>query len=127
MTKPNNPRRWNRPLPHRIPAADIPVADAGLQPERTSLSWSRTSLALMVCSATLLRWAFYYPWLVYAAIGILAVLAVVISLTQRQRYATDAKGIAREGLPPNIVPVFAMAAGMGILGGLGLYLVGVTL
>ncbi|QYH20323.1 DUF202 domain-containing protein [Corynebacterium aquatimens] len=31
-------------------------ADPGLQPERTSMSWSRTAISMLVVSSILLRW-----------------------------------------------------------------------
>ncbi|WP_018296818.1 DUF202 domain-containing protein [Corynebacterium lubricantis] len=104
----------------------IPVTDAGLQPERTSLAWARTSLAMLVCSATLLRWAWHYPAVVFVAVAILAVLAAFIVFTQRARYSREAHGIARERVEPNIESVLAMTLGLAVLGGIGLYLVSVA-
>lgn len=104
----------------------IPVTDPGLQPERTTLAWTRTSLAMLVCSATLLRWSWHYPAVVYVAIGILTVLAIFIVLTQRARYSREAHGIAQERLEPNIASVLAMTLGLSVLGGIGLYLVSVA-
>ncbi|WIM67630.1 DUF202 domain-containing protein [Corynebacterium breve] len=105
----------------------IPVSDPGLQPERTSLSWQRTALAMLVCSATLLRWSGHYPGVVFGAIGLLAVLSLVITVTQRKRYAREAQGLAEEVVPPNVNAVLAMTIAMTTLGAIGLYLVSVTL
>ncbi|WP_394281258.1 DUF202 domain-containing protein [Corynebacterium sp.] len=116
--------RLPREFPSRVKDAQIPITDLGLQPERTSLSWSRTSLAMLVCSATLLRWAWHYAAVVYVAIGLLAVLSLVIVITQRRRYFVEAQGIQRESTEPNVRPVFAMTAGMVFLGAIGLYLIG---
>lgn len=106
---------------------NIPISDPGLQPERTTLSWTRTSLAMLVCSATLLRWSWHYPAVVFIAIALLTVLAIFIVFTQRSRYAREARSLANERMEPNYVSVIAMTLGMGALGGIGLYLVGVAL
>lgn len=102
----------------------IPVADAGLQPERTALSWIRTAAAMMVCSLTLLRWSDSYPSLVFGAIGLLAVLALAIILRNRAEYRAEAQGVSDERIDANVFGVAALTLGMVVLGGLGLYLVG---
>ena len=58
----------------------IVVADPGLQPERTAMSWTRTGLAMLVCAATLLRWADAYPELIMFAVCALSLGAVAIGL-----------------------------------------------
>lgn len=101
----------------------IPVADAGLQPERTALSWTRTAAAMMVCSLTLLRWSDNYSVLVFGAIGLLAVLALSIISRNRAEYRVEAHGVSNERVDANLFGVAALTAGMVVLGGLGLYLV----
>lgn len=101
----------------------IPVADAGLQPERTALAWTRTALAMMVCSLTLLRWSETYSSLVFGAIGVLAVLSLVIIARNRAEYRSEARGLSDERVDANVFGVFAVTTGMTVLGGLGLYLV----
>ncbi|WP_257159162.1 DUF202 domain-containing protein [Corynebacterium cystitidis] len=118
--------RFAKEFPTRVKDSQIPITDLGLQPERTSLSWSRTSLAMLVCSATLLRWAWHYTAVVYVAIGLLMVLALLIVLTQRRRYSVEAQGIQREFTEPNVFAVFTMTIAMVLLGAIGLYLIGVT-
>lgn len=103
--------------------APIPVADAGLQPERTALSWTRTAAAMMVCSLTLLRWSDNYSNLVFGAIGLLAVLALAIISRNRAEYRAEAQGVSQEHVDANAFGVAAVTLGMAVLGGLGLYLV----
>jgi len=101
----------------------IPVADSGLQPERTALSWARTAAAMMVCSLTLLRWSDNYSGLVFGAIGLLAVLALAIISRNRAEYRAEAQGVSNERVDANVFGVTVLTAGMVVLGGLGLYLV----
>ena len=101
----------------------IPVADEGLQPERTAMSWTRTALAMMVCSLTLLRWSGPYSALVYGAIGLLFLLALLIIVCNRADYRAEAEGLSRERADANVVGVAAITISMTVLGGLGLYLV----
>lgn len=101
----------------------IPVADSGLQAERTALSWTRTALAMMATSITLLRWSEPYSALVFGAIGLLGVIAVAIIVRNRSEYREEAEGMSREIVPANIFGVFAITLGMSVLGGIGLYLV----
>ena len=100
----------------------IPVADAGLQAERTALSWTRTALSMMVCSLTLLRWSDSYSALVFGAIGLLAVLSLAIIARSRAGYRDEAQGLRKESVDANVFGVHAITAGMSVLGGLGLYL-----
>lgn len=84
--------------------------DPGLQPERTALSWTRTVLALMVCSATLLRWAPKYPGILLVVIVLMAALSGVIAVGQRRRYRKEAEGLAQDKVPPNIIGVLTLTA-----------------
>lgn len=103
----------------------IPVPDEGLQPERTALSWTRTSLALMVCSLTLLRWSRAYPAVVFAAIALLAVLSVVLGGSNRRMYRMRAEDLSRETARPNLPGVAILTVMLTLFGavGLGLLLV----
>lgn len=111
-------------MPRRSP---IPVADAGLQPERTALAWTRTALAMMVGSMTLLRWSEAYPALVTAATVLLGALGLSIIVLNRPIYRSQAEALSEEHAPPNTAPVFLTTAMMLVLGGIGLaLLVGVA-
>lgn len=101
----------------------IPVSDAGLQPERTALSWVRTALAMMVCSMTLLRWSQPYSAVVFSAIGLLSVIGLAIIARNRVEYRHEAVGIKQEQVEPNVFGVFAITAGMAVLGVIGLVLI----
>ena len=101
----------------------IPVADAGLQPERTAMSWTRTALAMMVCSMTLLRWSGPYPDIVFTAIVLLAVLAIVLIVANRRMYRAQAKELSQEHATPNAVGVALMTLTLTVLGGIGFALV----
>lgn len=101
----------------------IPVADKGLQPERTAMAWTRTSAAMMVCSLTLLRWSEPYPAVVFSAIGLLVVMALVIALRNRSIYRRQATGLVDELVEANVRGVLAMTAAMCLLGAIGVFLV----
>lgn len=101
----------------------IPVADEGLQPERTAMSWTRTALAMAVCSLTLLRWSRPYSALVFGAMGLLALLAMAIIVRNRAEYRAEAEGLSHERIDANVFGVLTITLGMTVLGGLGLYLV----
>ncbi|MCY1272435.1 hypothetical protein D9M69_242750 [compost metagenome] len=74
-----------------------PHDDAGLQPERTSLAWGRTSLALLVVACFFMRWMRWHGWLGGALALLCLFAALYIWVTQRRRYRLSASGI-RTGL-----------------------------
>lgn len=93
-----------------------PHSDLGLQPERTSLSWQRTLLALLVVSALLFRWIGRYGVIVLPAAGVLMLLAALILLTQRRRYLRFSAGLRAERLTANVGSVVAVTAAVLICG-----------
>ncbi len=101
--------------------------DPGLQPERTVLSWTRTTVALTVASAVLLRWAAHYPALVYIVIAGMATMALWIYATQRRRYRSASLGLAGERVTPAAGSVVVLSAAMTLLGFVGLFLVATEL
>lgn len=103
-------RRTTRQTPAR------PHSDLGLQPERTSLAWQRTLLALLVVSAMLFRWIGRYGVIVLPAAGVLVLLAALILLTQRRRYLRFSAGLRAERLTANVGSVVAVTAAVLICG-----------
>ncbi|WP_293818837.1 DUF202 domain-containing protein [uncultured Corynebacterium sp.] len=97
-------------------APERPHSDLGLQPERTSLSWQRTLLALLVVSAMLFRWIGRYGVIVLPATGVLVLLAALILLTQRRRYLRFSAGLRAERLTANVGSVVAVTAAVLICG-----------
>ena len=113
MTRPQAAREARgaaREVPER------PHSDLGLQPERTSLSWQRTVLALLVVSAMLFRWIGRYGVIVLPAAGVLVLLAALILLTQRRRYLRFSAGLRAESLTANVGSVVAVTAAVLICG-----------
>ncbi len=107
----------------RSARSPIPVVDLGLQPERTSLSWTRTALAMLVASLTLLRWSQPYSALVFGGIGLLGFIALVIIARNRAQYRVGAEGIEQEQVRANVFGVFAVTLGMAVFAAIGLFLV----
>lgn len=93
-----------------------PHSDLGLQPERTSLAWQRTVLALLVVSAMLFRWIGRYGVIVLPAAAVLMMLATAIFLTQRRRYLRFSAGLRAERLTANVGSVVAVTAAVLICG-----------
>lgn len=90
--------------------------DRALQAERTSLSWTRTSLAILANGVLLLLKYLHTdaPPLSLAAAGLAAVLTLCIYLMGRHRQ----KVLARQPLPAQLSPrreVYAVAASVGLL------------
>lgn len=103
--------------------AQRPHLDEGLQPERTSLAWSRTSWSLAVTSAIFIHWSprLGPSLLVMVAVALLA--ALVIGGTRRRRYDRWVRGIVREQVEPQIWAVLLLTATSTLLGVIGLVVI----
>lgn len=101
-------------------------SDPGLQPERTVMSWGRTTLSLFVVSAVFLRWMPHYGWPILLLVAVAAGGALAIYFTQRRRYDVRAHGIARGRIAADAVAVFSTAGAVIILGVLAVAVVATT-
>lgn len=93
--------------------------DPGLQPERTVMSWGRTTLSLCVAALVFMRWLPHYGAGILAMVVLCLVAAGSIYATQRRRYAMASHGIAAERLRADVVAVLTMSCavlGLGIIG-----------
>lgn len=90
--------------------------DGGLQPERTTLSWSRTGLALVTVSAVFLRWLPHYGPAMLLLPLLTLVCAVVITMTHHRRTHRAVAGIQAED---DVVKPAALLALVAVLLGLG--------
>ncbi|MEB7449184.1 DUF202 domain-containing protein [Arthrobacter koreensis] len=94
--------------------------DPGLQPERTSLAWSRTSLALVVASAMFLRWLPTHGWYAVSLVFSALVLAIAINSTQRRRYGRGSATIRQEAGRASVGAVLALAVAVVALSAVGI-------
>lgn len=97
--------------------------DPGLQPERTVMSWGRTTLSLFVVSAVFLRWMPHYGLPILLLVVVAAGGALAIYTTQRRRYHLRARGIAAGRFAADAVAVFSTAGAVFVLGLLALLVV----
>lgn len=105
---------------HPFTAAEV---DAGLQPERTAMAWSRTALACCIVSAITVRWLPFYGVGVLIMPALTLVAAVAISLTQQHRIRIAVTGIQGESLTLHPWPLLALVAVCWALGISGVVLV----
>lgn len=118
-----------------MPAAQLPRQpqpgtaagiDAGLQPERTTLSWSRTCMACVVVSAVFLRWLPFYGPAMLLLPALTLVAAVGISVSQRHRTRRGVEGIRAESLNADPRPPLLLAMLTVVLGVSGLVFVAIA-
>jgi uncharacterized membrane protein YidH (DUF202 family) len=103
--------------------APIPLADPGLQPERTSMAWARTSLAYLVAAAVTLRWVPQHGTAVAGVTAGLTLVALGIYAGQRRRYRDAAVGVARNRLTASVGAVVVLTVCTVALGVFSLLLV----
>ena len=100
-------RAVRRRIPIRAPQPLPEPVDVGLQPERTTLSWSRTSLAALVAGFMGVRWYAHMGPLLMLATALTFVGALWVTTTQRGRLRRMAESF-EERQPPAVVPVVTM-------------------
>ncbi|WP_221584761.1 DUF202 domain-containing protein [Microbacterium sp. G2-8] len=91
------------------------VGDAGLQPERTWLAWSRTSSAMLLAGLIGVRWAETIGIVLIVTALLTSVGAVVLGATQRSRSRRLLAG-SRNGVAPPPSAVFALGGLVMLLG-----------
>lgn len=116
----SGPERRPRLTPAVVTASGV---DPGLQPERTTLSWSRTLLALITVSALCLRWTPQFGLVTLWVPGLAVVAALAIGTTQRERTVRSVRGIQDEQSVVNWAPKAALVVVMLALAGICLALV----
>jgi uncharacterized membrane protein YidH (DUF202 family) len=97
--------------------------DPGLQPERTVMSWGRTTLSLCVAALVFLRWLPHYGAGILAMVAVCLAAAAGIYGTQRRRYAMASHGIAADRLRADVIAVLALSAVVLGLGAIGIAVV----
>lgn len=97
--------------------------DPGLQPERTSLAWGRTTLTTVVAAAIFLRWTPHHGLFTGVLIALTLLAALVINGTQRARYHRAVHGIANETIHADVVAVLFTSLTVVALAALGIFTV----
>lgn len=97
--------------------------DPGLQPERTTLAWGRTMLALVTVSAIFLRWLPHHGLPILLLFAVATGATTAIYFTQRCRYSASSHGIRQENVEADIPAIFWTAFAGVVLGGLGIGIV----
>lgn len=100
--------------------------DPGLQPERTTLAWTRTLVSYAVCSAILLRWLPHYGAFVVVLIFLMLATALGIHLSQSARHRASVQGISAGRVRAQVRAVLVITVGMIIFGVSGIILIMVT-
>lgn len=108
-------------FPRPRPIGTAVDLDRGAQPERTTMSWSRTWLALLVVTAVFLRWSPHYgPGLLVLPV-VTTAAALLVALTQRRRARRGVHGIREERLTadptgPLLLTALTLAVGAAGIG-----------
>jgi putative membrane protein len=97
--------------------------DAGLQPERTTLAWGRTMMALVTASAIFRRWLPHHGLPILALFAVAVTAAAAIYVMQRRRYSTSSHGILQETINVQMAAVLGTAFTGIVLGILGIAVV----
>ncbi|MGO2038279.1 MAG: DUF202 domain-containing protein [Brevibacterium sp.] len=97
-----------------------PHADPGLQPERTTQSWLRTSLTMTVVSLLFLRFIHVFGGLSVAIFVICLGLAITAIAMQVRRYRLGSVSIRAERGRPTPMAVIFLATSVCLVAALGI-------
>lgn len=97
--------------------------DPGLQPERTSLAWTRTHISCIVVGAICLRWSPHYGTVAVAPALVAIMTALWIVIRQRRRYRMQSTGLSSATLEADVFPVVIITVATLVIGLSGLILI----
>ena len=92
----------------------VSARDAGLQPQRTALAWSRTSMTLWVNAALVLRSGLQRHHSLLAGLGVLLLLTSVAGLFFAHRRRTWLVRHPSHGAPPHGVMMATLVATLAV-------------
>ncbi|RBP63644.1 uncharacterized protein DUF202 [Brevibacterium sanguinis] len=99
--------------------ASRPHEDPGLQPERTTQSWLRTSLTLIVVSLLFIRWIHIFHASAIAIFVLCLALAIAAIALQVRRYRLGVHSIRVERGRPTPLAVLFLTASVCLIAALG--------
>lgn len=99
--------------------ASRPHEDPGLQPERTTQSWLRTSLTLIVVSLLFIRWIHIFHASAIAIFVLCLALAMAAIALQVRRYRLGVHSIRVERGRPTPLAVLFLTASVCLIAALG--------
>lgn len=96
--------------------------DAGLQPERTSLSFVRTSLSIFGLGAACLRWFPLHSSIALIGLAVAGVLVASAAVCERRSRRRRMKRFAAESATPAIVTGAMLGTSVVLLSCIGLWI-----
>ncbi|MFD3852637.1 MULTISPECIES: DUF202 domain-containing protein [Brevibacterium] len=98
----------------------MPHEDPGLQPERTTQSWLRTSLTMTVVSLLFIRWITIFPVVSVSVFVLCLGLAIAAIAMQADRYRIGAGSIRAERGQPTPWAVISITVSVCLIAALGI-------
>ncbi|MFV0407966.1 MAG: DUF202 domain-containing protein [Propioniciclava sp.] len=92
-----------------------PPVDPGLQPERTALAWTRTTLSLLVVGVLMARMLTVYQTPVGPALILIGLIIVLVVRDQAGRHQRAVHAVAGRGSPVATVSVLSVGLGSAML------------
>ena len=102
------------------PRQPQPHADPGLQPERTTQSWLRTSLTMTVVSLLFIRWINVFEGLSVVIFVVCIALAIAAIALQVRRYRLGAGSIRAERGRPTPWAILFLTSSVCLISVLGI-------
>ena len=91
-------------------------SDPGLQPERTTMAWTRTLVAFLVVSGLSMRVSASVHDAAFMIIAVIAMFAALnIMVRQSGRYRRTNDGLTQERIKPQVTSVIVMSAAVALL------------